>query len=245
MNILSKDIPTLVFQLLPGFVTASIFYTLTAHPKTTEFERVIQALIFTVLLKVIVVPVRGMLHFLGRHCHAFGTWTAEAELTWMILLAIPLGLLFVWMANRDIFHGLARKCKLTGRTSYPSEWYAAFIRERRWVILNLGEGRRLYGWPEEWPDQSDKGHFLIDQPEWVMADGSRVPILQTSKYMVPAADVKQVEFLTLPAELTITAEEQRRLQEPLIALHRSQDDGSEATTTRAEPASNQSAAGNG
>jgi len=183
MNFLVKDIPRLIFQILPGFVAASIFYTLSAHPKTTEFERVIQALIFTALLKVILIPVRGFFLLSGRWVGAVGSWNADAELAWMIVLALPLGLLFVWVMNKDICHCWARKLKLTGRTSYPSEWYTAFTREhreKRWVILTLDGEQWLYGWPEEWPDQADKGHFVIDQPEWVMPDGTRVPILQTS-----------------------------------------------------------------
>jgi hypothetical protein len=226
---------TAVFQLLPGFVTASIFYALTAHPKATEFERIIQALVFTVLLKVITMPIRWFLLLVGTAWAPFGNWSTDADLAWMTVLALPLGLLFVWMANKDACHRFARSLGLTSRTSYPSEWYGAFIRERRWVVLNLGEGRRLYGWPEEWPDQPDKGHFVIDQPEWVMDDGSRVPILQTSKFMVPATDVKQVEFLADVSELSIGEYEQRRIQSPLIELHKGLNDGSKRATTSPEP----------
>lgn len=51
----------LVF-LLPGFVAAAVFYSLTSHPKPGAFDRVIQALIFTVVgqsLVVLVEPVTG------------------------------------------------------------------------------------------------------------------------------------------------------------------------------------------
>jgi hypothetical protein len=227
------------FQLLPGFITAGVFYALTAHPKTSEFERIVQALVFTLFLKVLTAPVRGSLLLLGKVWAPFGSWSTDAELAWMIILAFPLGLLVVWIVNKDVCHRWARRFGLTGRTSLPSEWYAAFARERRWIILNLVEGRRLYGWPEEWPDQPDKGHFLIDQPEWVLDDGSRVPIVQTSKFMVPASDVKQVEFLANSPELTLTEDEQRKIQLPLIELHRSNVDGCKGTAAGAEPPTGQ------
>jgi hypothetical protein len=225
-----------IFQILPGFVTAGIFYALTAHPKTTEFERIVQALVFTVFLKVLIIPIRGSLFLLGKAWAPFGRWSADAELAWMIILAFPLGLLLVWIVNGDVCHRWARGIGLTGRTSFPSEWYAAFARERRWVILNLVEGRRLYGWPEEWPDQPDKGHFLIDQPEWVLDDGSRVPVVQTSKLMVPASDVKHVEFLANPSELTLSEDEQRKIQLSLIELHRRNADGCKGTAAGSEQA---------
>jgi hypothetical protein len=36
MNLLAKDIPTLVFQILPGFVAASIFYRSRRHPRLKQ-----------------------------------------------------------------------------------------------------------------------------------------------------------------------------------------------------------------
>jgi hypothetical protein len=223
------------FQLLPGFMAAAIFYTLTAHPKTSEFERIVQALIFTVFLKILVTPVPWVLRRIGSRWLSFGPWTADAELAWMTVFALPLGLLFVWISNGDVCHRFARKFGLTSRTSYPTEWYAAFAREQRWVILHLSEGRRLYGWPEEWPDQPDKGHFVIDQPEWVMEDGKRIPILQARKYIISCSEVKSVELLEDVGEITATEEELATIQRPLIDLHRSKDDGSKGTATSSEP----------
>ena len=41
--------------LFPRFDSAWIFYALTSYPKPSEFERVVQARIFTVLIRGIVV----------------------------------------------------------------------------------------------------------------------------------------------------------------------------------------------
>jgi hypothetical protein len=48
VEVVSKDTLSLLYFLLPGLVTAAIYYSLTAHPKKETFERVVQALIFTV-----------------------------------------------------------------------------------------------------------------------------------------------------------------------------------------------------
>ncbi len=235
---------TLIFQFLPGFITASIFYTLTAHPKMTEFERVVQALIFTVLLKALLLPLQSMFLLLGRYV-TLGKWTPDVELVWMIVLAIPLGLVFAWFANTDKGHHWARSYGLTSRTSYPSEWYAAFIRDgQRWIILHMKEGRRLYGWPEEWPDQADKGHFVIDQPEWVMDDGSRIPIYQTNRFLIPVNEVERVEFLAFLPEWQVSEEAAKIAQAPLIDLHRSQKNGSKATESGPETADRPADPGN-
>ena len=49
MNWASSEIVGVLSFLLPGFVAAAIFYSLTSYPKPSPFDRVVQALIFTVI----------------------------------------------------------------------------------------------------------------------------------------------------------------------------------------------------
>jgi hypothetical protein len=235
MGLIAKDLPTLVFMLLPGFVAAGVFYTLTSHPKSSEFERLIQALIFTTILKFITILLRGVFLILGRVA-AIGTWTSDVELAWSVALAPLVGFAFVWLANTDTFHGFARKKGLSTRTSYPSEWYGAFVREKRWVILHLTDGRRLYGWPEEWPDQPDRGHFVIDQPEWLLDTGQRAPLLRVERFILPAGDVKMVEFLKKNEEVEQQSEELERSERLLLDVQAEEkSDGSESPPAGPQP----------
>lgn len=236
MALIARDLPALVFMLLPGFIAAGVFYTLTSHPKTSEFERLIQALIFTTILKFFTILVRVMLLFIGRW-FLLDTWTADSELAWSVVLAVPLGLVFVWFANKDGFHRLARKWGLSARTSFPSEWYGTFVREKRWLILHLVDGRRLYGWPREWPDQPDKGHFVLDEPEWLLDNNERAPMHRVQRFMISASDVKMVEFLKDNEEvLEVPSEIEKTEQLLLNAQDKTEDksDGSEVPPTRSE-----------
>jgi len=52
MDLLKADVVTQVFRLLPGFISAWIFYGWTAHPKKDAFDRVVQALIFTIIVEM-------------------------------------------------------------------------------------------------------------------------------------------------------------------------------------------------
>ena len=78
MGWIAKDLPTLIFLLLPGFISAGLFYTLTAHPKTSEFERLVQALIFTTLIKFTTTLIKPIL-FRFSSGHSFGAWDADAD----------------------------------------------------------------------------------------------------------------------------------------------------------------------
>ena len=126
---------------------------------------------------------------------------------------------------------------MSSRTSYPSEWYGAFARQKRWVILHLNDGRRVYGWPEEWPDQSDKGHFVLDEPEWLLDTNKRAPMFRVKRFMLPAPEVKMVEFLKENEEVeqaSAPTEVQEATQLLLEAQKQETPDGCESSATGPE-----------
>lgn len=47
MSWATSEIVAVLAFLLPGFVGAAAFYSLTSYPKPSEFDRVVQALVFT------------------------------------------------------------------------------------------------------------------------------------------------------------------------------------------------------
>jgi hypothetical protein len=228
MGLIAKDLPTLVFMLLPGFLAAGVFYTLTAHPKSTEFERLIQALIFTAIVRALTIAARGLMAAIGTVL-VLGRWTEDVEWSWAVVLALPVGLTFAHLVNSDKFHRLLRRRGITKRTSYPSEWYGTFAQEKRWVVLHFIDGRRLFGWPEEWPDQPDKGHFVVDQPEWLLDDNRRAPLDPVAVFLIPASDVKMVEFLKADQERSLGPDESERVERLLIDAQKEDGHGSEGT----------------
>jgi hypothetical protein len=236
MSWLAKDLPALVLLLLPGFAAAGVYYSLSAHPKSSEFERVIQALIFTMILK----PLTSLGHWFFLKVgglYSFGPWTQDSETATSLGLAVLLGLGFAWAMSKDQFHGIARKLGLTSRTSYPSQWYSAFVRKHKWVVLHFADGRRIYGWPMEWPDESDKGHFVLSEPEWLLEDNQRAPLHQVAKILIPASDVKMVEFMKEENEIDTPKEELKRVEDLLSKPPEGETHGSESPTTDAQPTS--------
>ena len=55
------DIVETINRLLPGFLALSIFHAFTAHPHKTAFERVIQALIATGVLRFLTIILHASL----------------------------------------------------------------------------------------------------------------------------------------------------------------------------------------
>ncbi len=233
MEWVSGELQTLVYHLLPGFLAAWVFYGLTAHPKKDAFERIVQALIFTVIVKAINIEI---IRKIWWHYHADDGvfWTEEKELVCSVLVAVFIGVLFAACANWNVLHWLLQKLRITKRTSYPSEWYSAFHRVKRYVILHLEGERRLKGWPEEWPDQPDRGHFLILDPQWVDDSGCDIPLVQTERILVPASMVSMVEMVRWRPEVKWSDEQIKSAQKRLLELHaKGASNGSKASTESA------------
>lgn len=215
-----KDLIPLLNHLIPGFFAAWIYYSLTAHEKADAFERVIEALIFTTLIQVIVVPLQWLLLTLGNVV-VLGNWTETSRLAISVVIAIVLGIGAAWASNHDLPHSWLREWGWTKRTSYPSDWYAAFDSspEPQWVVLHLNSSdddaqlteppaRRLFGCVASWPDYPEDGHFVLLYPQWQKNDGTRQDVGNVLRMIIRAADVRWVEILVPPGfELPAVREE--------------------------------------
>ncbi|WP_333875152.1 DUF6338 family protein [Methylobacter sp.] len=198
MENFAKDFVSILQYLLPGFVSAWVFYGLTSYPKPPQFERVVQAMIFTLFTQATLNIVEFILKFVGRYW-SIANWTESSSLIWSIIIALLLGLIFSYFANNDMLHKLLRDTKLRGKNityqgSFSSEWFKAFL-EPTYIVLHFNDERRLYGWPIEWPPEPTKGHFLIADPSWLVEDGEEKRIIGVKNILVNVNDVKWVEFL--------------------------------------------------
>lgn len=198
VNWASGEVVGVLTFLLPGFVAAGIFYSLTSHPKPSAFDRTVLALLFTVIgqtiTEFILLPtaaaVAGVQVFVG--------W--EPALS--VLVAILLGLSASYSSNTDVLHRILRRLRFTRETSYPSEWYSTFARygDRCFLVLHLQGERRLYGFAEEWPSNPKEGHFRISDAEWLIDENKRIPAKGVDAILIPATEVTMMEFLPVATD---------------------------------------------
>lgn len=184
----------LLLFLLPGFIAAAIFYSLISHSKPNSFERIILALIFTFIVQSIMPIVLTMVPSIApTQQDTYGS------LAWLAaLLAIVLGLFAALCINHDWPHRLFRKLNITKENTYSSEWYSAFSQhERSYVVLHLYDGRRVYGWPTEWPSRPAEGHFHLEEAEWIEKSTNSKDRKSVKSLLVPVIDVQIVEFVPI------------------------------------------------
>jgi hypothetical protein len=190
----SKDVLTLLTQLMPGFLTAWVVYGLTTYTKPPQFERVIQALIYSFLVSAVVAILEWTLLFAGKTVR-FGLWDKSSELVASTAIALLLGLMLSYYMRTDSFFKLARRLRLTSRTPYPSEWYGAFAITPRYLVLHLTGGRRISGYPSEWPTEPTTGHFRLTNAAWIGDDNKEISLDSDESILIEAKQVEMVELL--------------------------------------------------
>lgn len=193
MDTLTPDIISVLQYLLPGFVTAWIFYAFTSYIKPSHFERVIQALIFTLIAQVITFLIKEILIFIGKYWF-ITEWGEFSTLICSVVIAIILGFIISYYSNTDKFHKYLRGKGITRETSYASEWFGAFLKNVTYVVLHLDDGRRLYGWPIEWPSDPKNGHFVLEQASW-LDEKNEIELESVNQILVDAKQVQLVEFM--------------------------------------------------
>lgn len=193
MDDLVKEVIPLLQYLIPGFLAAWIFYSLTAFKRPDTFGQIVQALIFTFVIQSLVVGLGALMLVTGERFFSVGLWDKKSEALWSAVIAVLLGFVSCHVASSDKLHSFLRKLKITTQTSYPCEWYSAFSSRPRFVVLHLLDDKRLYGWPIEWPSAPTGGQFVIENPTWLDSDGEES---QTGAeiIVIDVSNVQWVEF---------------------------------------------------
>lgn len=198
METLKPEIVALLQYLVPGFVAMMVYRKLIASPHPEAFRSTVDAMVFTGIIQFIVAGERWAAISIGR-AFSFGEWTSAGQNTAAFVSAIAVGLIAVRCTSYDslLFKHL-RFLGLTAQASYPNEWFGTFKREeKKWVVLQLLDGRRLFGWPTEWPSSPETGHLRMQRAQWLpsTASGVTIDLPQISSILINVTDVRWVEFI--------------------------------------------------
>jgi hypothetical protein len=194
MEKLGADVLSVLTSLMPGFIFAWVFYSLTTHRKPKQFDQVVYALIATTVLHPVVAFETDFFLWIGRW-YAFGKWTSDSTLAASVVTAVLAGFWVAQLARRDFIFSWLRRLKFTVRNHNTSEWCNVFESTDLYVVLHLKSERRIYGWTKHWPSNHKHGHFYLVQAEWLDEDGGRFPLSGVDGILINVEDVEMVEFV--------------------------------------------------
>ncbi|MDH0646227.1 hypothetical protein N5D48_05115 [Pseudomonas sp. GD03858] len=193
MEEVTKELLPTLQLFLPGFLTTIVFYWFASVPKPPQFERVLQALICTPIIKFLVEQLESTLYEIGE-LYSVGVWTKSTELGFSIALPIAIGLSLACLCNRDLIYKIARKIGITKKASIDDTTHIFSSRPDHVVVFEFIDGRRLLGYIRSFPNDCTAGVFLVDNPHW-MAGKTPTPYAGIESILINATDVKWIEFL--------------------------------------------------
>lgn len=188
--------------LLPGFSAAYVVQALATRRLPTDFERVIEALVFSFLIYVCYIPLNG-----GRlPFHVQGDPTGKgnetvlwepAQLAWLAGVTVIFALLAVGYVRFD-GNRLFRAIGLTERTTHNSIWNDIFEREaidNQPVQVELADGRSVLGILLYYSDTSDEGSVYLKEASWVDETGQTIPIPGPGILLTKNCEIRSVSLL--------------------------------------------------
>jgi hypothetical protein len=74
-----------------------------------------------------------------------------------------------------------------------------FPKQKNMLFWNYKDERRIMGWPAEWPNNPEKGYFVLEDAMWLTVDhngkSGAVPLDTLDKILIAAHNVEMVEFV--------------------------------------------------
>ena len=191
----------ILLLLIPGFVCAFLVQLLAVRAKQTEFEKIVEALLFSSVLYLCIgpffdntLPVRWLAHKAGEST----SFTFEFNAKYLALLAVGaaiLSLVYGTILNRDLLHRLLRKVKLTERTSRVSVWNDALQDiQSRYLLVELGDQRTVVGFLRYYSDDVEQASIFLQDAAWLSADGAQTPIDGPGILLTKEAGIVSISF---------------------------------------------------
>lgn len=195
MDKIDQALIDLLYKLLPGLMAAAVFHSITPYPKRDIFDRVVNALIFTAIGQMGVSVVRPMLLWIGANLFALGEWSPESALWISTVVAVLGAVVLAVVLNTDWLHEALRNFGITKRVALPDPWYSAHTKKERYVTIALKDGRRIFGWPKEWPDNPKSGHYVLTESAWVLNDGIELRQYDVEATLIDVQHIERVDFM--------------------------------------------------
>jgi len=191
--------------LLPGFSCAYMVERLAVRRKQTELDKVIEALLFSLLLYLATSPFFGFsLPLTWQKRTNGGADQFTISLNWpylasMAALALFVGLMYSASLNHDWLLRILRKTQITRRTARSSIWNDAFQDiPSSYVLVQLSGDRTVIGYLRYYSDEPEDGSLFLEDAAWVVdKDGEQLPIDGPGILLTKQAGIESVSFLNL------------------------------------------------
>ena len=170
MNI-SGEALAVFLLLMPGFLSSAVLNAIVVRQARDRVGSVIEALVFSFVIYAILTPFgRSPVDLEATTTGTYRPLVTPDLLLYAMGLAVGLALLLGFLITNDYHMKLLRKMKITASTARINTWLDIFIDQRRYVVVTFADGRRLFGWPEYYSNDTTEGLLYVSDPAWIGED---------------------------------------------------------------------------
>lgn len=181
--------------LIPGFISGTILNALIVRKEEREFGKIIEALIFSMLIYTIYSFVSGRSPVSLNQVGQSITYSYDHNsFLWLGLLSIVIPVVLSLFVTNDWHMKLARGLQISRKTARSSVWFDVFCDIRKHIIINFENGRRIYGWPMYYSNNPENPYIFLHKPAWIQED-KYVDIDIEGILVTPEQKIESIEFL--------------------------------------------------
>lgn len=180
--------------LIPGFLSSKILDTLIVREQEKEFGKLIEALIFSMIIYTLysfVISTSPIVLTKDAGTISITYDFYSFLLLGLLSIIIPLGLSI--LITNDLHMKAARYLRISEKTSRMSVWQDVISELNNYIIIDFSDGRRICGWPIHYSETPWKPYMYLADPAWVIED----------------KDTNESKFVSLDLEGILITPEQR------------------------------------
>ena len=190
----------LLLVLMPGFLCAYVVQALAVRRKQSETEKIVEALIFSLILYLSTLRWFSYGLPLSWQETPTGSNVFHITLRWgqlcvLTLLSLVTGILYAAAINHDWIMRVFRFLKITERTSRSTIWNDVFGQIAGWVQVGLTDGVIVKGWLAYYSDDPEESSLYIEQAAWIKEDGTEEFIDGPGVLITKEMGIEYVVFL--------------------------------------------------
>ena len=200
MSVLGFESLSVLLVLLPGFLCAGIVRSLCTEDKQTQFDRIVEALLYSFVIYAVDATILRSNNIALR---VEGTGEVKRyllETPWKGLLgtvgvSIALGLSIGAMKTNDLHGRLFRKLRITQRTSRNSVWSDVFHKLSGYALVELLDGRLVAGWLRYYSDTPTEESLFLEDAAWIERNGNQIKIDGPGILITKNSGIRTVAFV--------------------------------------------------
>jgi hypothetical protein len=191
----------ILLVLLPGFAAAYLVQLLAARRKQSELDKVVEALIFSLLLYLLTLPFFGYaLPIAWRDGDELHPGVSQIIIVWphllaLAFLAVVLGSIYAASINHNWLTAPFRWLRITERSARSSVWNDVFTDLKGVVQVGFTDGRSVIGWIRRYSDDDDSHVLFLEEAAWIDSDGKETPIEGPGILLTKNLGIESVMFL--------------------------------------------------